>query len=318
MSWPQGQKTNSRNTTSHSPAACPMGLNYDDLNALDLYLFFTGNDRKLDWAHPASYSQCLWGYGSPVNSGDSTPESLTACVFRNRAHLFWKSNDEGNHLYHSTYSWTETWVPPVINVHPGYYVYSGYWNFGQMINPGDSSAYPPVPVVFDDQLYLFWTANDSSHRIYYSALADGKTWPAGAKINNIDSTPCAPAVGLFGNKLYVFWKAASNKDRIYYSASGDGVSWPAGKTINNIDSTPKSPSVATFNGKLYVFWKANDTGNKIYHSSCYDGANWPAGSLINNWDTTPEAPAACAFNNKLYVFWSGGDNYIYAAASATG
>jgi Subtilase family len=141
------------------------------------------------------------------------------------------------------------------------------WPNGQKINETDSTPESPAVCVFhNQQLYVFWKANDPSNSIYFSASSNGVTWPNGQKINETDSTPESPAVCVFNGRIYVFWKANDPSNSIYFSASSNGINWFNGKKINQTDSTPENPDACVFNNRLYVFWKANDPSNSIYFS----------------------------------------------------
>jgi|HubBroStandDraft_1064217.scaffolds.fasta_scaffold17931_1 hypothetical protein len=210
----------------------------------------------------------------------------------------------------------------VSDASPGGEVDIYYFDFppGHKINDSDSTPCALAPCAFNNHLYLFWKANDSSNSIYFSASPDAQLWPAGKKINNHDSTPQALAACVFNNSLYLFWKANDSSNSIYYSASGNGQSWPGGKKINNHDSTPQALAACVFNNSLYLFWKANDGSNSIYYSASADGQSWPRGQKINGLDSTPAAPAACVFGNQIYVFWKSNDssNSIYYSRSTNG
>jgi hypothetical protein len=199
---------------------------------------------------------------------------------------------------------------------------SAYTGFvpGQTVNNLDSTPAPLAACEFNQSLFLFWKANDSSNMIYVSGANDGRFWPGGQMLTGIDSTPEAPACCAFNGRLYVFWKANDSSNALYFSVSNDGKSWAAGQTINQIDSTPRAPAACVFNNQLYLFFKANDPSNSIYYTASTDGRTWPAAQKINQLDSTPEPPATCVFNNQLYVFFKANDrsNSIYFSASSDG
>ena len=149
------------------------------------------------------------------------------------------------------------------------------WPNGHTINPTDATPQSPSSCVFRNELYLFWKANDSSNRIYFSPSPGGTGWPAGRIINDTDSTPQTPVSCVFKDELYVFWKANDSSNRIYFSASPNGTAWPAGRIINDTDSTPDVVAAVVFENKLYLFWKANDSSNRIYFSASANGTTWP-------------------------------------------
>jgi hypothetical protein len=134
---------------------------------------------------------------------------------------------------------------------------------GKTINNVDATPTSPAACVFQNQLFLFWKANDASNRIYFSVSPDGKNWSNGATINSTDSTPNALAACVFQNQLFLFWKANDASNRIYFSASSDGKKWPNGATINSMDTTSDALAACTFqtstnhsSPQLYLFWNA--------------------------------------------------------------
>ena len=141
------------------------------------------------------------------------------------------------------------------------------WPNGQPINGVDSTPQAPASCVFNGQLFLFWKANDSTNRIFFSASPDGSSWPSGQIIDGTDSTPQALGACLFNNQLFLFWKANDPSNAIFFSASSSGTAWPGGQTINSVDSTPQAVSAAAFNNELFLFWTANDPSNRIFFSA---------------------------------------------------
>ena len=248
------------------------------------------------------FSIVAWPNGQVINTADSTPKPLSACVFKNRLYLFWKANDAGNRIF------------------TGASTNGAAWPSGHTINNIDTSPEAVCSCVFNGKLYLFWRANDTGRRIFYSASSDGLNWPDGHTINDLDSTPNSLSATVFKGKLHLFWTANDPGNRIFVTASADGVTFPHGHAINNVDSSPKPVSSCVFNNKLHIFWKANDPGNRIYASTSADGVAWPDGHTINAVDTTPEEPAACVYNNRLYLIWKANDpgNGIYSSGSSDG
>lgn len=88
--------------------------------------------------------------GERINGVDTSPTTVSACVFENQLFVFWKSNDAFNRIYYSS-SWDgQTWAT------------------GQVINGIDSTPSAPSALVFPRVISLFWKANDSSNKIYTS------------------------------------------------------------------------------------------------------------------------------------------------------
>jgi hypothetical protein len=169
--------------------------------------------------------------------------------------------------------------------------------------------------VFQNKIFLFWKANDSSNAIYVTFAADGKTWQPSRRINRDDSTSSPPAACVFNNQLYLFWRANDSSQAIYFSVSDDGLTWPRGRMINRIDSTPQAPAACVFGHnppQLYLFWCSATTDGAIYVSASPDGQwntgiAWRNGRKINEVDSTSFSPAVCVFRDELYVFWRAND-----------
>jgi hypothetical protein len=195
------------------------------------------------------------------------------------------------------------------------------WPNGTTINGVDTTPESLAMCAFQNQVYLFWKANDGSNQIYFSASPLWLPFRNGTTINGVDSTPAALCACVFQNQLYLFWKANDPSNQIYFSASADGLRWPNGTTINGVDSTPAALTCAPYLGlevpgnALYLFWQANDPSNRIYYSISTDGQIWPNGVTINNVDTTPQAPATSGKDLNCYLFWVANDpsNRIYCS-----
>jgi hypothetical protein len=252
--------------------------------------------------------------GKTINSVDATPTSPVACVFQNSLFLFWKANDPSNRIYFSASAANSQGYP------------QQSWPNGKTINNADATPAAPAACVFQNQLFLFWKANDPSNRIYFSASSDGKNWPNGATINTTDSSPNALAACVFQNQLFLFWKANDPSNRIYFSASADGKSWPSGATINSTDSSLVAPAACVFptppdysTSQLCLLWSG--PSNRIFFSSSANGLDWSKGTTINNVDSTPASVAAltntAGGSPTLDLFWKANDpsNLIYSSGS---
>jgi len=245
-----------------------------------------------------------WPDGKTINRVDATNVHPAACVFQNKLYLFWSAIDE-----RITFS-----ASPANS--RGYPVQT--WPKGATINGVDTTPGAPAACVFQNQLYLFWRANDPSDLIYFSASPDGKAWPNGKAIKALGATPSPPAACVFQNKLYLFWRAPSNL--IYFSASPDGQNWLKGASIDAVDATIVAPAACVYQNQLFVFWTTGSSPG-IKFSASPDGQNWQVGKNINAVDSTPSAPAALSeLEEQLDLFWKANDpsNRIYYAPSGKG
>jgi len=113
--------------------------------------------------------------------------------------------------------------------------------------------------------HIFCSANDSTNLIYYTASADGKTWPHSVAPNPDCTTINAPSACVFQNRLYLFWKASDNRDSIYWTNVPEaGNTWLDGQPVNQSATTAEAPVACVYRDKLCLFWKSNDDANFIY------------------------------------------------------
>lgn len=207
---------------------------------------------------------------------------------------------------------------------------SRIWPPAQTINGTDTTPEPLAACVFPplNLMYLFWTANDTSNKIFYSSSADGVTWPGGQLVEQtggqppIGQTAAALAACAYQNNLsmniFLFWVANNGSNKIYYAFTRDGQNWGTNGTINSTDTTPQTPTACVFQNRLFLFWTANDSSHFLWFSSYAGDINqggfpsgpggigdpWPPGQRVNFPCQTTTSPAACVFNNQLFLFWS--------------
>jgi hypothetical protein len=238
-----------------------------------LYLFFVDQNNSINFS-VCTDGQNWNGPAGFINNTDSSPFAPAGCVFQNQLFLIWVANDPSNRIFFSAYAGaTDPYGNPIGAGGGGV----SPWPAGQLINNTDSTPCAPVACVFQNQLYLFWSANDSSNRIFFSASSDGQAWPAGQTINNVDSAaPGVLSACVFQGQLYLFWKD-NNSSALFFSASFDGQTWPAGAPADstdqsgdyNVASLPPGSSIAAcvLNNYISLFWQANDGTNGIIQSA---------------------------------------------------
>ncbi|ROZ69014.1 hypothetical protein [Ramlibacter sp. WS9] len=204
------------------------------------------------------------------------------------------------------------------------------WPAGQQINSTDSTSAAPGACGYRNKLYYFWRASSSPGKLYFSASADGMTWPAGEPINGVDysydgSGPTAIAFGsdadVDSSELFVFWRGGNNG--VYWSSSPTGQApWPNGLRIGT-GSANAAPAPCVFGNTLYLFWTDTDSNHIVYSTFDPASRSWSTAQSINTRDASGDRLAACEFQGKLYVFWrnngSGSDkNQIFYSASSNG
>jgi hypothetical protein len=266
--WPNGTSLGSMATLF--PVTACVFENQSSQN--QLYVFWT--DAKTSKIYfSISTDGITWPQTWAINDTDTTSNSPAACVYSGqelqgppRLFLFWKANDPSNKIYFSSYAGNTGQVGQPIGNNTTY-PFAG----GIPINATDSTSAAPVACVFQGLLYLFWKANDSSNRIFFTYGENNGAnlgFPMGNPINKIDSTSDGPlAACVFEDQLFLFWKANDSSNRIYFSSSWGGQTWPAGVPINSTDSTPKALAAYSFQNQISLFWTANDSSHKIYTSS---------------------------------------------------
>jgi hypothetical protein len=146
--WPAGQEINPDfdwYTTNVTPTACVFqGKLYLFWTQTKNQIYFAASADGLNWPSPPGTMP------GTINSVDTTPAALAACVFQNQLFLFWKATASSNRIYFSS-SWDgQTWAD------------------GMVINEADSTPEALAACVFQNQISLFWKTNDASNGIYTS------------------------------------------------------------------------------------------------------------------------------------------------------
>jgi hypothetical protein len=149
--------------------------------------------------------------------------------------------------------------PPATHKTPGYEAPLGF-----------SSPHAPAAAEFNSDLYLAWTANDATSRIYLASSADGRAF-AGVQALSCTSSS-APSLAEFKNKLYMVWRANDASNSIYLTSSPDANRWLPAQKLDF--TTPKEPVLVALPAALYLAWTANDPSHQLYAASSDDGAHW--------------------------------------------
>ncbi|MBL1208424.1 Calx-beta domain-containing protein, partial [Geminocystis sp. GBBB08] len=171
-----------------------------------------------------------------------------------------------------------------------------------------NTPYSPSLVVFDDQLYLIHTTNET---IYITPFTgDDESISFGQYTALITNAGTSPTPVVFNNKVYIFY-IAEGDDQINYITLSD----PANVTeygydeFNHISGQQSYdkvgvtviPSSANNGaGNLLVTYK-DSRGESIYVTT-FNGSSWSSGKTIPNQETT-DGPSSVTVNNTVYVFY---------------
>lgn len=252
--WLAARHANRANFTSHTVAACAFKNR--------LYLFWAADDLRGSIYYSASSDGETWPDGQPVGQSCGSPHTPAACVFHEKLYLFWDSND-------SSHSIEFTCLDPSAAI-PS-------WSAPRQINDLAKTERPIATSVFNDKLYLFWAANDSTNWIYFSGSSDGENWPKVQARNAACASSVAPSACVFQNHLFLFWKANDANSTLYWTnVPAEGETWPDGQPVNQSGTSPEAPSACVFQNEIYLFWKANDDTNFIYGSHLGGEPGWAA------------------------------------------
>jgi hypothetical protein len=173
--------------------------------------------------------------------------------------------------------------------------------------------------VFDDMLYIFYSANDESVEISRVVVNS-----AAGTIDDLGPLPggfasfSRTASCVFGKKLYLFW-LNDLSGAISFASSSDGTAWLGGDFINTVDASPSAPAACEFNGQLLLAFAG--AGGNLRWTSSANGLQWPVSRPLTaavNQDASSEAPAALVFGKSPYVLWSRQPQIYYARGETAG
>jgi hypothetical protein len=190
-------------------------------------------------------------------------------------------------------------------------------------------AADPVMEVFNNELYVAWTENNSSAAQIRVRKYDGSTWSwvdgggaAGINYNTAENAR-TPFLIVFNGNLYAIWSETYSGNYVTRVKRYDGGStWTSidGSATNglNKDSVTSGltsgPTFGVCNGTLYATWVETYSGaGGAYqlHVKRYDGDTaWTfvdGGAFTSlNYDTnrTANKPKLCSINNTLYLIWT--------------
>jgi hypothetical protein len=217
------------------------------------------------------------------------------------------------------------------------------WESNYSNNPGVKEDWGANFAVFNGNLYLTWTTNNTGSEggfnypigdIMISNSTDGLSWSNATDLTSGDpwySVDFAPQLAVFNNSLYAVWSSNNtilnngldddNDFDIIYRNTSDGVNWTPPKVLNPDDNDPLTkignidlqPTLMVYDNKLFCAWvsssgkytKGNDRDIVIGYTS--DGNFSEVSNVFEVSETLDEdrdnAPNLEVFNNRLYIIW---------------
>lgn len=272
--FPPAKRINSVDTSQNGPYACTFNGKS--------YLFWRGNSNQNIYGS-ASSDGVTWPNGTRVTSSDTTSATPSAAEFQGLLYVFFRGTNGG--VFYTASSDGITW-PTAKGI------------------PNQYCATPPIPCVFNNTLYLFWTLNDGSNRIVYSTFdATNQTWRAPAPINNADNTKDAVAAVVFNGSLYLFWRSTNSNQQIYWTAASTNA-WPNGAITNSGESSSVAPSACVSNGKLYVFFNSTNDAKNIRYMTTTDGRTYSSSTITSGTNVSTLSTGINLFAGKVGVFFT--------------
>jgi uncharacterized protein YjdB len=182
------------------------------------------------------------------------------------------------------------------------------------------NAESPVPIVFNNQLYVIWYEYSGTSKTTLQIRVkkfDGTSWTSAdnnTSLNyNTSKSACQPSPIVFNNQLYVAWDEDNGSSAYQIRVKKfDGTSWTSAdsNTSLNYDTSKNTsgPVPIVFNNQLYMAWD-EDNGSSAYQIRVkkFDGTSWTStnNNTSLNYDTSKSAFSCVpiVFNNQLYVTW---------------
>ncbi len=283
--FPPGKRINSVDTSYNGPYACTFkGKSY---------VFWRGTNQGV--YNSGSPDGVTWPNGTRVTSSDTTSATPSGIEFQGLLYVFFKGNNSG--VYFTASSDGNSW-PTATGL------------------PGEYTATTPVPCVFNNTLYLFWSTNDAAKRIIYSTFNPAtKTWAPNKPINGLDTTGDAVAAVVFNGALYLFWRSSNSTKQMYWTASSTN-SWPNGTVTNSGESSSVAPSACVYNGKLYLIFNSTNNAENVRYMVSTDGRTYPASIVSSGANVSTLSTGANVFGEKLCLFFTNPQNLLCASSAA--
>jgi hypothetical protein len=246
--WREGQLTDAGNATTFRPAA----VDY----AGRLYLFWHTNDgsKRLHVSSVKASGDDIdnmrWEKGVALRPDIKAKGGPGVVRHNGVLHLFWIADDGSNAIEHSEMRSAD--------------MIMGAWSAPRPIDGDARSPSAPAGCSVGEWMYLFWRANDSSKRIYWSRSRDARSWEAAKAINDHDSSSGGLSAAEIDGIPTVYWRANDDSGALYQSGATDGLNWPRGTVINPNISAAGAPTMVGYYRRLLCWRETGRLGAIMY------------------------------------------------------
>jgi hypothetical protein len=285
--WPVTPRINGVDTAATTPGACIFNG--------QSYVFWKGQGNQSIYYSPSTTGRAPWPNGRPINNADTTNDAPSAIALGGQLFVFFRGTNAG--LY---------WTASDDGVS---------WPLATQI-PGQTTSTTPVPCVFNDTLYIFWIANDSSRRIIYSTWdASTRTWTANKSVPNTYSPyPVSPCV--FNGQMYLYWTypVFVTSGFLYGASMASNGTWSVPMLIDTGGLAAQfSPAACTYDGTIYVLFSA---GANCQYVTTSDGRNYQwKGPALGTSPLYGTSLVADVFNDEVYLFLTNASQQLCFAAT---
>jgi hypothetical protein len=149
----------------------------------------------------------------------------------------------------------------------------------------------PAAMVFHNQLFVAFQANDLGHALFAASSPDGVTFPPATPSPGV-VIGGTPAMAMFRDKLFVAFQANDATHQLYVTSSSDGLTFPTA-TLSPGVVIGSAPAMAVFRDKLFVAFQANDAQHHLYVTSSPDGVNFPPATCRPASSSAARRPWRC-------------------------
>ncbi|MCK5397107.1 MAG: hypothetical protein KAJ33_02525 [Thermoplasmata archaeon] len=198
---------------------------------------------------------------------------------------------------------------------------NGVWTQQTLLTETSTgNDHTPQPMVFDGQLYLFWSSDEAAYTggtdtdIVYSMFKDNSWSQPGSLTATFNPAgDYNPFPVIFNSRLYVFFEWFSQDSGTYEigSIAYDGIDWATFNITENSDDYNLNPSAAVNGDKLILVWDSHDEELKAdgaYNSiisRILDDTGWSNYTSISGpADGINTDPYAVTYYGTTWIFWS--------------
>ncbi|BFM40072.1 SwmB domain-containing protein [Synechocystis sp. LKSZ1] len=194
--------------------------------------------------------------------------------------------------------------------------------------PGQTSTNSPTLVFYQNHLFTFFTAQDSSSRILYvysDNPQSSDSWSTAYPVtynNGTDNqtSPTAVSATVLDNTLYLAYQTGTQSS----PSQGVDVTYTTGTDLSNLSwsltsvpglSTEQTPSLTSDSQALYLLNTTNvvDADQTLFLSTSTNAIGWTTNQLAG---TSSYTPASTVLDNQLYLVRSTGSTGMEVLSSS--